>query len=131
MTILMNILRKYKRGVMMKRKHNLGITMNEGKDINIMDFTFNDERFEEMIRKELLDFLSNNINEIAKEIGFDVNNVNMSGISSYNDKETRLKIALINALEYIQEITNYDMHEVETLLGLKVNAYLELTNEDL
>ena len=115
----------------MKRKHNLGITMNEGKDINIMDFTFNDERFEEMIRKELLDFLSNNINEIAKEIGFDVNNVNMSGIGSRNDNEKSLKIGLLNALEYIQEITNYDMHEVETLLGLKVNAYLELTNEDL
>lgn len=43
----------------------------------------------------------------------------------------KLKIALINALEYIQEITNYDMHEVEALLGLKVNTYLELINEDL
>lgn len=43
----------------------------------------------------------------------------------------KLKIALINALEYIQEITNYDMHEVEALLGLKVNAYLELINEKL
>ena len=40
-----------------------------------------------------------------------------------------IKTALINALEYIQEITNYDMHEVETLLGLRVNTYLELIKE--
>ena len=40
--------------------------------------------------------------------------------------ENDLKIILLNALEYIQEITNYDMHEVETLLGLEVNTYLKL-----
>lgn len=45
--------------------------------------------------------------------------------------EKMLKIGLLNALEYIQEMTNYEMHEVEALLGLDVNTYLNLVKEKL
>ena len=65
----------------MSKKYNYTITMNKAKDMDIFDFTIKDDRFTDYIHRLILENFYKDIDKLGKELGFDPNDVNMSGIT--------------------------------------------------